>query len=559
MKRLDWGKISQFLTNKERIYIGILCIAVAASLVATVIGFYLHFTKAVAVPGGEYSEAVVGQPMFVNPILAPGNDVDQDLCELIFSSLFKYDADGKLAPDLVESYEISDDKLTYTLKLKSGVKWHDGETFSSDDVLFTIQAIQDPAFKSPLRQSWQGVGVEAVDESTINFILTTPYVFFLNNLTVGILPRHIWEGVPPSNFILADYNLRPVGTGPYEFSDIAKDNEGNILNFQLIANDDYYDQKPYIKSFNLSFYFDEDSAIDAYNKKQVFGIGYISPSKLTDLKSRRSSNIHSINIPRYYAVFFNQQRSKVMADRDVRKALSLATDRKTIVDQVLKGEGKEIFSPIPPGTFGYTDDVKKFDFDIEKANKALDDAGWKRGDDGVRKKNDLVLEINLVTTDWPDLVATADILKNQWEAIGARVNLEELGVSDIQQNFIRPREYDALLFGQVLGIDPDPYAFWHSSQTRDPGLNLSLYSNPDVDKLLEKIRQETDEAQRLGDYKKFQQDITDDIPALFLYSPNYLYVTNGKVQGIGINSMVTPDKRYANVEQWYVKTKRVKK
>jgi peptide/nickel transport system substrate-binding protein len=519
----------------------------------------LHFTKAVAVPGGEYSEAVVGQPMFVNPILASGNDVDQDLCELIFSSLFKYDENGRLAPDLAESYQVSDDKLTYSIKLKSGVKWHDGEAFSADDVLFTIQAVQDPAFKSPLRQSWQGVGVEAVDDSTINFILPAPYVFFLNNLTVGILPRHIWEGIPPSNFILADYNLRPVGSGPYEFSDIAKDNEGNILNFQLIANDDYYDQKPYIKSFNLSFYFDEDSAIDAYNKKQVFGVGYISPSKISDLKSRRSSNIHSINIPRYYAVFFNQQRSKVMADRDVRKALSMATDRKAIVEQVLKGEGKELFSPIPPGTFGFTDDVKKFDFDAEKANKALDDAGWKKGDDGIRKKNDLVFEINLVTTDWPDLVATADILKAEWEAIGARVNLEELGVSDIQQNVIRPREYDALLFGQVLGIDPDPYAFWHSSQTRDPGLNLSLYSNPDVDKLLEKIRQEADETQRIDDYKKFQQNITDDIPAIFLYSPNYLYVTNGTVQGININSMVTPDKRFSNVEQWYVKTKRVKK
>ncbi|OGI25175.1 MAG: hypothetical protein A3J76_03165 [Candidatus Moranbacteria bacterium RBG_13_45_13] len=556
-----WNKIFQMLSSRERLTVNILVLIVIGSLVGTIVGFYYHFTKKVPISGGEYTEGIVGQPLYVNPVLSVGNDADADLSALVFSSLFKYDTDGKIIPDLAESYDLSEDKLTYTVHLKKDIKWHDGESFSADDVLFTIQVIQDPAFKSPLRQGWQGVGVEVDDENenTVRFILQSPYAFFLNNLTVGIFPRHIWEAVAPGNFPLAEYNLRPVGTGPYKFSNFEKDSEGNILSYDLEANENYYGEKPFITSLKFSFYFDEDSLLEAYNNKQVFGMSYISPSRVADIKSKRSGNIFSINIPRYFAIFFNQQKSKILANKEMRKALSLATDRKAIINEVLAGEGKEIYSPIPPGTFGASDDVKKFEFDLEKANKILDDDGWKKGDNGFRKKGDLALEFSLATTDWPDLARTAEILTRQWEAVGAKVNFEALPVADIQQNYIRPREYDALLFGQVLGVDPDPFAFWHSSQTRDPGLNLALYSNQDVDKVLEKIRQETDEEKRMEYFKKFQQDVTEDVPALFLYSPNYLYAVNKKVEGIGISSMVTPDKRFSNVSGWYVKTKRVRK
>ncbi len=552
-------KIFRALSNREKITVNMLILIVAISLVATVFGFYRHFTKEIPIPGGEYTEGVVGQPLYVNPVLAGANDADADLVALIYSGLFKYDSDGKLVPDLAEGYELSDDKLTYTVTLKKGVKWHDGEPFSADDVLFTVQTVQDPAFKSPLRQNWQGVGVEVDGEDKVKFLLQTPYTFFLNNLTLGILPKHVWESAPPGNFPLVETNLRPVGTGPYVFSDFEKDSEGNILSYSLTANADYYGAKPYITNLDFAFYFDEDSLLEAYNNKQVFGMNYISPAKLESIKGKKSNGVYSINIPRYFAVFFNQQKSKILADREVRKALSMATDRKAIIDEVLAGEGKEIYSPIPPGTNGATDDVKKFGFNPDEANKTLDADGWKKGDDGIRKKDNQTLEFSLVTTDWPDLAQTADILARQWEAVGARVNLESLPVTDVQQNFIRPREYNALLFGQVLGIDPDPYAFWHSSQTRDPGLNLAVYSNQDVDKTLEKIRQETDEGKREELFTKFQQAVADDVPALFLYSPNYIYVVNTKVQGIKINSIVTPDKRFANVEEWYVDTKRVRK
>jgi len=552
-------KIFQTLSNRERFTVNFLVFIVVVSLLISAVAFYYHLTKAIPIAGGEYIEGVVGQPVYVNPVLATGNDADMDLCTLIYSGLFKYDPKGEIVPDLAESYEVSDDKLTYTVHLKKDIKWQNEEVFSADDVLFTIQTIQDPAFKSPLRQNWQGVGMEIIDENTLQFILQSPYSFFLNNLTTGIIPRHVWESVAPANFALTDYNLRPVGTGPYKFSDFKKDGEGNILSYDLEINEYYYGEKPYIGKIGFSFYYDEDSMLEAYNNKQVFGMSFLSPARTPDIKSARSTQIHSINIPRYFAVFFNQQKSKVLASREVRKALSMATDRRAIIDEILAGQGKDIYSPIPPGTFGFTDDVKKFEYDVEKANKVLDDDGWKKGEDGFRKKDNLALEFNLATTDWPDLALTAEILKEQWEIIGAKVNFEALPVADIQQNFIRTREYDALLFGQVIGIDPDPYAFWHSSQTRDPGLNLALYSNQDVDKILEKIRQEMNKDNRIEYYKNFQQAVAEDVPAIFLYSPNYLYVHSKSVQGMKVSSMVTPDKRFSDVSKWYVKTKRVKK
>ena len=538
----------------------LLILVAAVSFVATIAGAYLSLTKPIPVSGGDYSEGVIGQPMFVNPVLASGNEADADLAQLVFSGLLKYNNKDEITPDLAESYDVSGDGLSYTVQLKKDIKWHDGEPFSSDDVIFTIQLIQDPAIKSPLRQNWQGVGMEQIDESTIKFILPSPYAFFPNNLTVGILPKHVWETVAPTNFSLAEYNLRAIGTGPFQFSDFEKDSGGMILSYKLAANPEYFDGKPFINTLTFQFYPDEDSIIEAFNNKQIFGISSLSPEKLKDIKSKRSATVISAGLPRYFAVFFNQQKSKALADKDVRKALAMATNRKDIVESIFAGQGKEIFSSIPPGTIGATDDVRKYEFEKEKAEKTLDDAGWKKRDDGFRAKSGQLLEFTLVTTDWPQLTDTANILKNQWEAIGAKVNVDSESIGDIQQNFIRPREYEAFLFGQSWPTaEPDPFSFWHSSQTRDPGLNLALYSNSDIDKTLEKLREEADPAKRLELYEKFQQTVADDIPAVFLYSPNYLYIVNKKVKGVDISSLVSAEERFAEASKWYMKTKRIRK
>lgn len=560
MNRFFGQKFSRIFSAKERMMVLGLILVAAISLVATIGGVYFSLTKPIPIAGGDYSEGIIGQPMYVNPVLAAGNEADSDVAQLIYSGLFKHGSNGEIVPDLSEGYEVSKDGLNYTIHLKKDVKWHDGESFSLDDVIFTIQAIQDPAFKSPLRQNWQGVGMEQIDDRTIRFTLSSPYAYFLNNLTVGIIPKHVWETVAPTNFSLAEYNLRPIGTGPYQFSDFEKDSGGMILSFKLLANPGYYAQKPYISTITFQFYPDEDSMVEDYNNKKIFGISSVSPGKLGDIKSKRSANVISTSLPRYFAVFFNQQKSKALADKDVRKAFSMAVNRQDMVSKVFGSQGKEIFSPIPSGNFGATDDLKKYEFDPAKAEKTLDDAGWKKGNDGFRAKSGQALELTLVTTDWPQLVDTANILKSEWEAIGAKVNVDSESVGDIQQNFIRPREYEAFLFGQSWPTaQPDLYSFWHSTQTKDPGLNLALYSNPDADKTLGTLREESDPQKRLDLYKKFQQGLAEDIPAIFLYSPNFIYVVNKKVQGINISSLVSSEERFQDVANWYMKTKRIRK
>lgn len=518
---------------------------------------YYSKTTAIATYGGEYIEGVVGQPQHINPVLATSNSADDDLIQIIFSSLFKYDDGGKLTNDLVDSYDVSEDKTQYTIHLKNNVTWHDGQPLTAADVLFTVNLIADPAYKSPLRSNWQGIESSSSDDYTLNFKIQTPYVGFLSNLTFGILPKHIWESVGPEKFALTNFNLEPIGSGPYKYSpSFIKDSSGNILSYKLVANPNYFGGKPYISKITFNYYPD-DSVITAYNQKEIMGISNVSPKKIADIKLPQSTLVHKFNIPRYFAVFFNQTKSVPLASDEVREALAYATNRQEIIDSVLDGNGKPVYSPILPGMLGYDENADKIGFNLDKANEILDSKGWTRDDAGWRSKDDTQLQINLATTDWPELFQTAELIKAQWEKAGVKVEINNLSVSDIQQNYIRPREYDALLFGQVMGADPDPFSFWHSSQKRDPGLNLSLFGDDDTDKLIDAGRTEFDADKRAEIYRDFQKKLTAEIPAIILYSPDYVYPVNKKIQGIDITNLVSPSERFANIDKWYIKTKRI--
>ena len=526
-------------------------------MVAWGLFFYVSKTDVIASPGGEYIEGIVGQPQHLNPVISSSNSTDDDLSQLIYSGLLKYDARSNLKNDLTESYEISDDKTLYTFHLRQDVLWHDGQPLTARDVLFTVNLITDPAYKSPLRYNWQGIETNLVDDYTITFGIKNPFVGLLNNFTFGVLPKHIWESVSPDKFHLADINLEPIGTGPYKYSSYQKDSGGNIISYKLSANPVYYGGKPYISKITFNFYPDDDSILAAYNKKEIMGINSLSPQKTAQIKLQQSTSLHKFIISRYFAVFFNQTKSVPLATDEVREAFSYATNREELMNKVLNGNGTPIYSPILPGMIGYSDEIEKRQFDLERANKILDDNGWSRGEDGVRAKDGVVLEINLATTDWYELQQTAEVIKEQWEKIGARINVNILSISDIQQNYIRPREYEALLFGQVLGADPDLYSFWHSTQKKDPGLNLSLFGNSTADDLIDAGRAEFDREKRASIYKEFQEIISKEVPAVFLYSPDYVYPVNKKVRGISAEIIVSPAKRFSDVNLWYIKTKRI--
>lgn len=531
------------------------------SSITLAIGLYTNKTQLIPQPGGDYQEGILGQPRFINPILAQTNDADRDLTQLVYSSLFKYDGQGNLIPDLVEEYTIGEDNVTYILKLKQNVFWHDQEQLTVNDVIFTIKTIQDPEYRSPLKNNWQSVQVEKIDEFTVKIKLNNVYAPFLHNLTVGILPRHLWAGISAANFSLAQYNLKPIGSGPYQFKEFKKTDEGQIESMEFIKNENYYQEnKPYINKITIRFYKSQDALIVAYQKRQIDGLGFLSSNNQSKLKN--NLNLHQIDLPIYYAVFFNQTKSKPLADKTVRLALNYATNKQEIIEKVLNNQGQIVDSPLLPNWPGYNSETKIYEFALEHGQNILEAADWKDKDgDGIREKTineqETKLEISLVSSDWPEFKQTAQILKEQWEKLGAQINLEIIETISIQQDYLRPREYQAILFGQVLNPEPDPFAFWHSTQKKDPGLNLALYDNKDVDKLLQDARQTINSEERAEKYAQFQTQLIEDGPAVFLYSPNYLYPVSKKVKGIEIGKLAQPSFRFSQIENWYIKTKRI--
>ncbi|MFA6096121.1 MAG: peptide ABC transporter substrate-binding protein [Candidatus Paceibacterota bacterium] len=534
-------------------------ILIIASSNYLAITYYLNNTKEAPDYGGEYVEGMVGQPRFINPVLAQTNDIDSDLSTLIYSGLMKIDEKGNLVNDIAERYEISEDKLVYTFYLKKGVKWHDGKDLTADDVIFTLQTIQNKDFNSPLRTNWKGIRAEKIDDHAIKFTLKNAYSPFLNNLTFGILPKHLWEFIGSGNFPLAEYNLtKPVGSGPYKFKQFSKDKSGRINSIELASNENYYFKEPYIKKVIIKFFQNEDEIISAFNRREIKGINYILPSSRKNIVDSENTNIYRLNIPRYFAIFFNQTKSKPLSDKAVRIALAHAVDRKKLVDEVYSGEGVIVDSPIPSQIMGSNPDVKTYEYSAEEAKNILENAGWKDGDgDGIREKDGVKIEFSLITTDWQEAKEVSLKLRDMWKEIGANVEIKNLDINDIQNNYVKQRSYEALLFGEILNYDPDPFAFWHSSQKKDPGLNYSLYDNPEADKLLEEARQETDQSLKIEKYKKFQELVVEDMPAIFLYSPYYLYVQNRSIGGTNLNSIVIPSNRFNGIENWYAKTKRL--
>lgn len=558
-----WRYVIRKLSERE---INLILIGIGTAAAAMFfLGGYDYLFLRIPVPdeGGTYTEGIVGEPRYINPAISVANEVDRDITTLIFSGLVKHNEMGEIVPDLAESYEIKDDGKTYEFTLRKNLLWPDKTPITSDDIIFTINLVKDAKYQSPLRNTWQGVKAEKIDDRTLALKLSVEYEPFLENATLGIMPKHIWEKVSPQNFLLTQLNSKPIGFGPYQLKKITKSASGKIKSMEFSPNEKYY-EKANISTILLRFYETQNDLINAFKRREVDGFSLNSPLEKELIKSR-SVKFYDIKLPRYFGVFFNQDKSKVLSDLEVRKALAMSTDKKTIVEETLKNEAEIQDGPFPYGLLEIENPEILYPFDLAKAEKILDKAGWKIGEGGLREKklkgekNSTTLEFTLTTTDWPELTQVASILKNDWEKIGARVNLDIVPVNAMQTQSIRPREYEALLFGEVLTLNPDPFSFWHSTQRKDPGLNLAMYSNKKVDGLLEIARQEIDPEIKASKYEEFQKIIVNEIPAIFLYSPNYIYAMLPKIKGMDTQAINTPSQRFENINKWYIATKRAPK
>ncbi len=514
--------------------------------------------------GGELTEGLVGQPQFINPVLALTSSVDTDLSRIVYAQLLKFDQDQNLVADLAQDLpEVSKDQKTYTLTLKPNLKWQDGKPLNADDVLFTIQTIQNADFESPLRPNWARVKVAKIDDLTLTFQLREVSASFMTNFALGIIPKHVWENLSPQNFRLADTNLNSIGSGPFAIREIKKTSDGNIKSITLRSNNNYYQGEPYISTLTFRFYNDYDGLINAYQGKEIQSLGYVPFDKKAFLADNDKVNQYRANLPQYQAVFFNF-KNPLLAEKAVRQALWLSTDRSPIINDVYNGNTAASYGPILPGSLGFNSAIEtSVHFDLTEANALLEKNGWiLNPDTNIREKTSgktktspgvqKPLEFNLALSGSLVLnVKTAQILQAQWAQIGAKINLIVVGPSDLETQYIRPRAFDALLFSENVGSDPDPFPFWHSTQIRDPGLNLSGFSNQEADKLLTDARQNSDAASRTKDYLRFQEIINGEIPAIFLVRSLYIYKVPKKIQGLSLENIVQPSERFLDINRWY--------
>ncbi len=560
-KKVSWANrlrlMPAVLSFRERYGILVFLVLIIGATLSLPFTTYYHFTVAQPAPGGSLTEGIVGEPRLINPLLSQVNDADRDLTALIYSGLLKYGEDGSLVPDLAKSYDISSDGLTYTVYLKKNAQWHDGIPVTADDIIFTVQTAQNPDYGSIRRINWQGVEVDKIDDHTLMFKLKNRYAQFLNNLTMGILPKHLWQDVKPISFTLHDLNLKPIGSGPYQFKKFKRSTLGSIESYTLAANEQFYDGRPYIDTLELKFYPSEDTMIDAYNHNDVENLGYISAENINKIKFKQRLVVEQMKLPRYFATFFNQTQSAILSDRNVRLALARSTNRQVFIDHILNGNGVAVHSPLIDGILDIATHIPDDSFNLAAARDILKTAGWGNPDkDGILNKDKTRLALKITTSTWPELVEVATMIQAQWRAAGIDATVETLPVAQLQQ-VIHDRSYEVLLFGEILTIDPDPFTLWHSSQKRDPGINLALYDNKAADKLLEDARTTISPVERAKKYDDFQQLVTKDIPALFLYSPYYLYPHSRTIQGFTTKIISMPSDRFANITHWYINTKRV--
>ena len=529
---------------------------IIAFIILVVMGslIYRSLTKEIATTGGIIKEGIIGQPQYINPVLSFSNDInkpDRVLEYLIYPSLFRLDKTGNLSNELVDSYTVGDNGKEYLFKLKSDIKWDDNTPLTIDDIIFTLQTIQNPAYNSPISSALKGVSITRVDDSILKLNLNSSYSPFLSNLTFGILPKHIWQNLEPSAFLLSEANLKPIGAGKFKYKSIQKKKDGNIASITIEKNPNYFGEKPNIENFTLVFYSKEEEMIQDFKQNNLQAITQLK-APLSD-SSRYQLNV--MNIPQSFGIIFNI-KDPLLSNKEIRQSISNVINRQPIINDILQNQATLINGPLTPFNQYYV--PTDIAFDIEKVKKTLDDANWKDIDgDGIREKDNKKAEFTILVANGNKVDEVTKTLQAQIREIGIQMNIELVSFADLSANQIRDRSYQALFLGLGLNIYPDPYIYWHSSQITSPGLNLSQYTNINTDGYLETARTNTDINIITSSLQQFQQQITSDVPAIFIYSPKYLYYTNPIIKNITVSIGNSSVDRYASISEWSVKTKRV--
>lgn len=506
--------------------------------------------------GGIYAEGLVGRIGRLNPLLDTFNQVDKDVNRLIYSSLITFDGRGNPQPDLAEAWGISVDGEVYNITLRPDAVWHDGNPVTTADVGFTVELMRDPEMPIPddLRGLWEEVEVIVFDEFTMQFRLPEPFSPFLDYLSFGIVPEHMLGNMSAEEIINSDFNLDPVGSGPYRFEQLIVE-EDTITGVVLSSNDGYYLSSPLIDQVVFLYFQSQEEAMEAYIQGEIFGINQVSSQVLHQALAELGLNVYSGRLPQLTLVLFNLENPAVtfFQDIEVRKALLEGLNREQIIAQLLDGQGIMADGPILPGTWAYYEDTPRVDYNPVEAESRLKSAGYVIPAEGgaTRVKESQFLSFELVHPDTALHSAIASAIKEDWAELGVAVSLIAVDYVTLQTEYLDSRNYEAALVDlNLTGLpDPDPYPFWHQAEATG-GQNYSRWDDRRASEYLERARVSVTIESRQRLYRNFQVHFSRELPAIPLYYLVYSYAVDAQVQGVQMGPIFDPSDRFMYISQW---------
>jgi peptide/nickel transport system substrate-binding protein len=501
-------------------------------------------------PGGTYVEGVVGEFTNANPLYAT-NAVDATVAKLVFAGLLTHNDKNQLVGDLAESWSSDDRGRVYTIKLRENLRWHDGKPLTSEDVVFTYETIKNADAQSPLRSGWQGVEVKAVDNRTVEFTLPNSLASFAYGLTNGIVPKHILSDVPSADLRSTTFNTtQPIGSGPFKWQAIEVSGaslSNRRVSVALTKSSSYHLGEPKLDNFTVRAFRDTKQMISSYEKRELNGMAGLTamPEGL-----RTEATLYAFPQSAAIMTFFKTNQG-VLKDKEVRQALVRSADT-TAIRKALGFPVKTVDGPILRGQVGYDASIVQFGTDIEAARNQLTKAGWVL-DDGkeLREKEGVPLEFTIYGESGSETRIVTRMLQDQWKKVGVKANVELQEARDFQIT-LSQHSYDALVRGVAIGLDPDVFPCWHSSQAKGR-LNFSEYSSSKADVSLESARTRIDTKLRTEKYKPFLEAWREDAPALGLYQPRSVYVTKGKISGLNLHEINSSVDRLADVHEWMIR------
>lgn len=515
------------------------------------------------VSGGVYSEALVGSISRLNPLLEQNNAPDRDVNRLLFSSLIRFDSRGLPIPDLADSWGVSQDGTIYNLSLRQNIFWHDGQSLTTADVLFTIEMIKDDSsfFPADVRELWKNIEIKQLNDHTLQFLLPEPFAPFLDYLAFGIVPQHILQATPAAEMAAAQFNLSPIGSGPYKFDRLIVEN-GQIAGLELSAFNQYYGEKPFIEKVVFRYFPNTQDALAAYREGEVQAISEISLDVLNQVLAQPNLAVYSGRLPEMSMIMLNLNNPEkpYLQDEKLRRALLMGLNRSRIINKLLLGQAIIADGPIFPGTWAFFDGLERVAYDPEAATNLLKANGYTIPAGGGTTRADAESRPLAITLLHPDDAlhsAIAQYIFENWSQLGIEVTLEALPYEKLVNERLAARNYDAALVDMNLARspDPDPYPFWHQSEAAN-GQNYTQWDSRTASEFLEQARINTDYEVRTRLYRNFQVIFAKELPALPLFYPVYSYAVDQQVLGVQMPPLFDTSDRFQTFPRWYLVTRR---